>query len=66
MHQLLQEMQSLERPAGMADIAPVHQPGMADIAPLLQPAITSGQSKLWFVFVHVSIVTKILNIEILI
>merc|ERR1719494_185200 len=26
MHQLLQEMQSLERPAGMADIAPVHQP----------------------------------------
>jgi len=46
MHQLLQEMQSLERPAGMADIAPVHQPGMADIAPLLQPAITNGQSEM--------------------
>merc|ERR1719494_6551 len=44
MHQLLQEMQSLERPAGMADIAPVHQPGTADIAPLLQPAITNGQN----------------------
>merc|ERR1719494_1396824 len=46
MHQLLHEMQSLERPGGMADIAPVHQPGTADIAPLLQPAITNGQSEM--------------------